>query len=88
MVASAVYVLDLKGKIIISRDYRGDVPKSAIEKCVFGVVCRCDIGREGRRRRRWAGAESGKRAPCGVLRAVPMTFFAAVTSTAVFGTTH
>ena len=49
MVASAVYVLDLKGKIIISRDYRGDVPKSAIEKCVFGVVCRCDIGREGRR---------------------------------------
>lgn len=32
MVASAVYVLDLKGKILIARDYRGDVPKSAAER--------------------------------------------------------
>ncbi len=31
-VASAVFVLDLKGKILISRDYRGDVPKSAVDK--------------------------------------------------------
>lgn len=29
MVASAVYIMDLKGKIIISRNYRGDVPASA-----------------------------------------------------------
>ena len=26
MVASAVFILDLKGKVIISRNYRGDVP--------------------------------------------------------------
>jgi len=32
MPASAVFVLDLKGKIIISRNYRGDVPMSAAEK--------------------------------------------------------
>jgi len=32
MVASAIYILDLKGKILISRDYRGDVPKAAVEK--------------------------------------------------------
>lgn len=29
MVASAVYIMDVKGKIIISRNYRGDVPSSA-----------------------------------------------------------
>jgi len=29
MVVSAVYIMDLKGKIIISRNYRGDVPASA-----------------------------------------------------------
>lgn len=34
MVASAVYILDLKGKILISRNYRGDIPKSAAERCV------------------------------------------------------
>lgn len=34
MVASAVFFLDLKGKIIIWRNYRGDVPKAAVEKCV------------------------------------------------------
>lgn len=32
MVASAVYILDLKGKVIISRDYRGDIPASAPEQ--------------------------------------------------------
>jgi len=26
MTASAVFILDLKGKVIISRNYRGDVP--------------------------------------------------------------
>ena len=34
MVASAVFVLDQKGKIIISRNYRGDIPMSAAEKFV------------------------------------------------------
>ncbi|KAF0467824.1 AP-1 complex subunit mu-1 [Gigaspora margarita] len=30
--ASAVFVLDLKGKVLISRNYRGDIPMSAAEK--------------------------------------------------------
>lgn len=32
MVASAVFVLDHKGKVLISRDYRGDIPMSAVEQ--------------------------------------------------------
>lgn len=32
MVCSAVYILDLKGKILISRNYRGDIPKSAADR--------------------------------------------------------
>ncbi|KAH6571657.1 hypothetical protein BASA50_002153 [Batrachochytrium salamandrivorans] len=32
MVASAVFILDLKGKMLISRNYRGDIPMSAIDK--------------------------------------------------------
>ncbi|KAJ3289052.1 AP-1 complex subunit mu-1 [Borealophlyctis nickersoniae] len=32
MVASAVFILDLKGKVLISRNYRGDIPMTAIEK--------------------------------------------------------
>ncbi|CAN0019299.1 unnamed protein product [Sphacelaria rigidula] len=31
MVASALFIMDLKGKIIISRNFRGDVPMSASE---------------------------------------------------------
>lgn len=31
MVCSAVFILDLKGKVLISRNYRGDIPMSAIE---------------------------------------------------------
>ena len=30
--ASAVFILDLKGKILISRNYRGDIPMKSIEK--------------------------------------------------------
>ncbi|KTW32620.1 uncharacterized protein T551_00105 [Pneumocystis jirovecii RU7] len=30
--ASAIYFLDLKGKILISRDYRGDIPVTYVEK--------------------------------------------------------
>ncbi|KAI0237088.1 AP-1 adaptor complex mu subunit Apm1 [Massospora cicadina] len=30
--ASAVFVLDVKGKILISRNYRGDIPMAAVEK--------------------------------------------------------
>jgi len=32
MSASAIFIMDLKGKILISRNYRGDVPMSASEK--------------------------------------------------------
>uniref|UniRef100_A0A6V1S3S6 MHD domain-containing protein n=2 Tax=Heterosigma akashiwo TaxID=2829 RepID=A0A6V1S3S6_HETAK len=32
MTASAVYITDLKGKVIISRNYRGDVPMNASER--------------------------------------------------------
>jgi AP-1 complex subunit mu len=29
---TAIFILDLKGKILISRNYRGDIPMSAVEK--------------------------------------------------------
>ena len=32
MAASAVYILDLKGKVLISRNYRGDLPLNTIER--------------------------------------------------------
>eukprot|EP00127_Corallochytrium_limacisporum_P006832 Clim_evm47s236 gene=Clim_evmTU47s236 len=32
MVASAVYILDMKGKVLISRNYRGDIPMNVIER--------------------------------------------------------
>jgi AP-1 complex subunit mu len=30
--ASAVFFLDLKGKTLLARNYRGDIPMSAVEK--------------------------------------------------------
>lgn len=41
---SAIYVLDLKGKPLISRDYRGDIPIDCIEKFLPLVVKREDEG--------------------------------------------
>lgn len=32
MPASAVYMMDLKGKILLSRNYRGDIPMSTSDK--------------------------------------------------------
>lgn len=32
MVLSAVFITDLKGKVIISRNYRGDIPMAASAK--------------------------------------------------------
>lgn len=32
MVASAVFIMDTKGKVIICRNYRGDIPLSASER--------------------------------------------------------
>ncbi len=34
MPASAIYLLDLKGKILISRSYRGDIPISAVNRFI------------------------------------------------------
>lgn len=34
MVASAVFILDLKGKVLISRNYRGDIPMTASDQFV------------------------------------------------------
>ena len=31
MAASAVFILDLNGKVLISRNYRGDIPMTAVE---------------------------------------------------------
>eukprot|EP00128_Syssomonas_multiformis_P000960 Colp12_sorted_trinity150504_noHs@19979 len=36
--ASAVYILDLKGKVLICRNYRGDIPMSVIEKFLPTVL--------------------------------------------------
>ena len=32
MVASAIFITDTKGKVIIARNYRGDIPMAASEK--------------------------------------------------------
>lgn len=32
MVASAIFFLDLKGKVLLSRNYRGDIPMEAAER--------------------------------------------------------
>ena len=40
MTVSAIYILGPTGKVIISRDYRGDVPESAVERCVVFKIVR------------------------------------------------
>ncbi len=44
MVLSAVYILDAKGKVLISRNYRGDVEPATIEKFIGLVTDREDEG--------------------------------------------
>ena len=34
MVLSAIYILDMKGKVLISRNYRGDIENSVIDKFI------------------------------------------------------
>ena len=41
MVLSAIYILDMKGKVLISRNYRGDIENSAIDKFI-GLVSEKD----------------------------------------------
>ena len=45
MVASAVIVTDLKGKVLISRNYRGDIPMNSSEKFSQRIqnLDECDI---------------------------------------------
>ncbi len=45
MTASAVFILDTKGKVIISRNYRGDVPMNCVER-FSGHVLEADEGDE------------------------------------------
>jgi hypothetical protein len=44
MPASAVFLLDLKGKVLISRNYRGDADMSVIDKFLPLVMDREDEG--------------------------------------------
>jgi len=37
MAASALFILDLKGRVILSRDYRGDVPPKSVESFISRV---------------------------------------------------
>eukprot|EP00164_Ancoracysta_twista_P000938 GFYU01001227.1.p1 GENE.GFYU01001227.1~~GFYU01001227.1.p1 ORF type:complete len:423 (+),score=143.91 GFYU01001227.1:309-1577(+) len=43
MVCSAIFILDLKGKIIISRNYRGDIPMGCAERFANKVLDSEDI---------------------------------------------
>ena len=38
MTASAVFILDVKGKVVISRNYRGDVPMHCVERFAGHVL--------------------------------------------------
>ncbi|VDK20406.1 unnamed protein product [Anisakis simplex] len=46
MSSSAIYILDLKGKVIISRNYRGDVDMSVIDKFMPLLMEREEDGRQ------------------------------------------
>lgn len=38
MVCSAVYILDNKGKTLISRNYRGDLPLTTIDQVFITLI--------------------------------------------------
>jgi len=44
MVASALFILDVKGKVLISRNYRGDIPTNAVDKFMPMVIEAEDSG--------------------------------------------
>ena len=35
MACSAIYILDMKGKVLLSRNYRGDIENSVIDTATF-----------------------------------------------------
>jgi len=37
MVASAIFIMDTKGKVIIARNYRGDIPMSVSERYSYDL---------------------------------------------------
>ncbi|RYY82846.1 hypothetical protein EON63_12480 [archaeon] len=41
MVASAVFIMDTKGKVIIARNYRGDIPMSVAERFAHPPTLSC-----------------------------------------------
>lgn len=45
MSCSAVFILDLKGKVIISRNYRGDIDMNVIDKFIPRLI---DMEEEGK----------------------------------------
>ena len=44
MPTSAIYILDVKGKVLISRNYCGDIETSAIEKFMSLLMDRQEEG--------------------------------------------
>ncbi|KAI9223744.1 putative clathrin assembly protein AP47 [Blastocladiella britannica] len=46
MVASAVFILDMKGKVLIARNFRGDIPMNSIEKFMVLVADNEEDGSE------------------------------------------
>ena len=51
MVASAVFILDLKGKVIISRNYRGDVPMFSLALVTRVLAALSDARRRERKKK-------------------------------------
>lgn len=47
MAASALFILDLKGRVILSRDYRGDVAPKLVERFISRVNELEDTGEAG-----------------------------------------
>ena len=46
MVLSGIYILDMKGKTLISRNYRGDIENSVLDKFIGLVMENEDEGQE------------------------------------------
>jgi AP-1 complex subunit mu len=46
MVASAVFILDVKGKVLIARNFRGDIPMNTIDKFMTLVMDNEEDGAE------------------------------------------
>ena len=44
MVLSAIYILDMKGKVLINRNYRGDIENTVIDKFIGLVMDREEDG--------------------------------------------